>query len=294
VRWYFAIDEAGAATIVGEHAKLAVQTARSVGGLEPVLLYHGARNALTVWMEQAGVKVIDTAPRFLPAIRAAEAAGTYRPHSIGHWLRLAIPLVEPEQEFVLYTDCDVIFLRPFDRRGIRPAYLAAAPEFARDDWSYFNGGVMVLNVPAMRATLPEVEALVTANISASLAYNYDDQVVLNEFYRGKWDRLDPVCNWKPYWGYDQRAAILHFHGPKLGAAEAIAAGTWSRGSKVGAKLAAMLDAGIDGYIAWSNVLGDALQMANMDAALRFHRLASALIRYRANHEHVRNHTDADL
>ncbi len=281
MRWYFAIDERGAQGGTGVSAKLAVRSAAGIGGLEPVLLYYGKKTDFTAWMEREGVTVIHTEPRFLPAIRAAVTAGTYRPYSIGHWLRLNIPLIEQRDEMVLYTDCDVVFLRAFGWREA-PKFLAAAPEFNPSGWGYFNGGVMLLNIPAMRATYETLERKIRASIAAKLTYNYDDQVALNEVYKDNWDRLDPMHNWKPYWGANPRATILHFHGPKLDALESIPAGSWGRDNPDGAFLANMVDAAIDGYIAWCMTLGDALQRADLPMALRFHNAAAGLLRYKPN------------
>ena len=33
-------------------------------------------------------------------------------------------------------------------------------------------------------------------------------------YGPRWDRLRPELNWKPYWGENADAKIIHFHGPK--------------------------------------------------------------------------------
>ncbi len=280
MRWYFAIDEAGGLGATGEDAKTALRTARHVGGLEPHLLYHGARNDFTAWMERNGVRIIDTAPSFLATIRQAEAAGTYKAHSIGHWLRVAIPLVEQAEKFVLYTDCDVIFRRRVDWDIIQPAIFAAAPEFKADNWNYFNAGVMVLNVAQMRATYPAFEAHIVSRINGGALYHYDDEVALNEAYRGAWDRLDPGLNWKPYWGYDARAGILHFHGPKLAVLEAITAGTWPADNPTQRQYARMVLGRIDSYIAWLTALGDHLQNTDLPLALRLHKTASALIRHK--------------
>jgi hypothetical protein len=279
VRWYFAIDEKGTRGQAGQHARLAVLSARAIGGLEPVLLYTGARNEFCDWMTAQGVGVVDAAPAFLDAIEAAEASGTYISYSKGHWLRLVIPQIEQERDFVLYTDCDVFFLTPFDWQKLRPGVFAAAPEFAPENWNYFNSGVMLLNVQKMRETYPAFETLIRARIGAT-SYTYDDQVALNEAYRGSWDRLDPLANWKPYWGFAAKAAILHFHGPKLNELERIAAGTAQRGDAHGAQMANMLDSAVDGYIAWSNVLADRFQNLDFGFSYRCARLASALTEYR--------------
>ena len=290
MRWYFATDSAGGMGQTGELARLAVLSARAVGGLEPVLLYHGARTAFTEWMEQHGVQVCDVSPDFITAIEQAQAAGTYKAHSIGHWLRIAIPEVEREREFVLYTDCDVIFLRSSDWNMIRPKVFAAAPEFKPDAWNYFNAGVMVLNVPAMRATFPAFEALIKSRIQSGEHFRYDDQIALNEGYRGLWERLDPRCNWKPYWDITTEAVILHFHGPKPGAIAAIAAGRWHDRDATAIAYEKMLNACSGQYLGWCRSLGDALQNITLPTAIQFADLASALTRYRREIPQTADHS----
>ena len=51
-----------------------------------------------------------------------------------------------------------------------------------------------------------------------------DQGAYNHFYRNKWDKLNPIYNWKPYWGIDPDAGILHFHGLKIENIEKIVGG----------------------------------------------------------------------
>jgi len=280
MRWYFATDEAGGLGQAGALARLAVLSARAVGGLEPVLLYYGARSAFTEWMEQHGVAVVDAAPGFLTAMEQAQADGVYRPHTIGHWLRVAIPQVEHEREFVLYTDCDVIFLQHFDWSLIRPRVFAAAPEFSPEAWRYFNAGVMVLNVPAMRATYPAFEEHITSRILSGDSFTYDDQIALNEAYCGLWEQLDPRFNWKPYWDFNAAAVLLHFHGPKPDILNAIATGQWHDGDETAIFYEKMLNARSRQYLAWCRSLGDSLQTVDMTSAIQFAGLASRLTRYR--------------
>jgi len=281
VKWYFAIDEAGSLGDTGEDAKTAVRSAAALGQLTPHLLYYGARNGFTAWMQAHGVTVIDAAPAFLDTIHATQAAGIYEAHSIGHWLRAVIPAIEQTDEFILYTDCDVIFLNPVNWSAIRPRVLAAAPEFKKDNWNYFNAGVMVVNVPALRVSYPAFESLIRERMNDPADYhNYDDQFAFNEAYRGHWDRLNPALNWKPYWGFNAAAGLLHFHGPKLAALASIAAGDWHADNQTAIQLGKMADAHLDSYIAWAETLGDRLQRSDFARALAFSSLASTLIRYR--------------
>ncbi len=280
MRWYFGIDEAGGLGETGRLARLAVLSARAVGGLEPVLLYFGARTEFTAWMERHGVRVLDIQPRFLTMFAQAQAAGTFQPYTIGHWLRLEIPAVEQEHEFVLYTDCDIIFLRRFDISNMQPKTFAAAPEMLPDNWNYFNSGVMLLNVPAMRASYPVLEAHIKHGITTPGRYRYDDQIALNETYRGAWDRLDPLLNYKPYWPFTDRAAILHFHGPKPNTLKALANGQMQATGQTENFFGKMLNANARHYLDWSRWLGDALQSVDFSQAVQFTALASALTRYR--------------
>jgi hypothetical protein len=216
MKWYFATNEGGCHGDNGFHAKLAVLSALRNTRLEPHLITTGFRNEFTAWMEHHGVKLIDATLPLMGAIRRAAAKGTYSEDYVGHWLRCEIPLLEQDDEFVLYTDVDVLFLKGLDLRGVRPPVFAAAPEFRRESRNYVNTGVMVMNVPALRETAPAFMSYVADEI-AEVRGSYHDQHAYNRFYRGEWTPLDPVYNWKPYWPRPADASILHFHGAKLGA-----------------------------------------------------------------------------
>src|SRR5947207_347190 len=114
LKWYFAINEAGANSGIGLHAKLAVLSARRAGGLSPHLLYLGTRGPFTEWMEAHGVAVIDAGFSFIDVLETAVRAGRQPAGFSGHWLRTGICLIEEAEPLVLYTDCDVIFRRSPD------------------------------------------------------------------------------------------------------------------------------------------------------------------------------------
>lgn len=281
MRWYFGIDEAGSEGALGLHARLAVLSARLAGGLEPRLLYYGARNGFTLWMRDRGVAVIDAEPPCLDAMQAAARAGRFQGHTIGHWLRLAVPHIDHDADYALYTDCDVVFRRPLDVSRVTPRIFAAAPEFAPDAWNYFNSGVMVMNMASMRATATALEAVLRDRLNRPDAGGYDDQIALNQAYRGHWERLDPRFNWKPYWPMEPRAAILHFHGPKLPVIEAIAKGAWHMNDPTARSMAALLNGHIHHYITWLADLGDLLQLADINAAIYLQAIAAKLAAHAA-------------
>ncbi len=130
----------------------------------------------------------------------------------GHWLRCDIPEIERDEPVVLYTDIDVMFARDIPDIGAPPAFLACGPEHHRDDYGYFNSGVVIMNLPALRKRKRDLVEVVKRRLAVTAPY--DDQTALNELYAGAWQRLPPVWNWKPYWGVNPEAIIVHFHGPK--------------------------------------------------------------------------------
>jgi hypothetical protein len=247
VKWYFAINEAGARGEVGWHAKLAALSALQRTGLEPVLLHTGAPGPLTAWMESRGVRVLNVHLPFEQQIAELEARGRYSSAFLGHWLRSMICLLENTDQFVLYTDCDVVFMSDPDLGDVRPAYFACAPEFQRDNWNYVNTGVMVLNVPALKADFQRFIAY-ALDMMERKGSSHRDQIAYNEFYRGAWERLDPRFNWKPYWEPVENIAILHYHGPKLGAVRAIVDGRWSWDSSYGKQLGSLVVGHTWGYL----------------------------------------------
>lgn len=227
MKWYFAINEDATKSPLGLHAKLAVRTARKRTNLEPHLLYLGHRNTFTEWMEAQGVVVIDVRPSYEDAIIAAANEGRYPRNFIGHWLRTEICNIETTDRIVLYTDIDVAFLRNPELADSDPSFFACAPEFREDDWGRFNSGVMLMNIPALRADYPRLCEYIRWKFKQPDGGAFTDQTVYNEFYEGRWSRLDPRLNWKPYWRVKDDAFILHFHGPKLHTILSILRGDWN-------------------------------------------------------------------
>lgn len=214
LRWFFALNEESPG--FWEYANLvqvAVHSARKHTRLRPACIYEGAENALTLWLRDAGVPVFHRrtalhgwVPDLMPIARGA-------------YLRLEIPALCREQgwddQFVLYTDCDVMFAGDPEPalRALRPKFFAVAPEHDRADWVRFNSGVMLMNVPALAAELPAIWETVRAHLPETIRPPYD-QAALQRHFAGRIDRLPLELNWKPYWGENAAAAVVHFHGPK--------------------------------------------------------------------------------
>ncbi len=214
-KWYFAVNESGARGIYDRLIRAAVRSCRANTGLQPVCLYDGGDIPLLDWLAAHGVTVIRHRVSIAEAIdRCPVKTGWDAETARGAYLRIDLPLVETEDEFVLYTDTDVLFLSDLGETP-KPDLFACAPESDAAHWGYVNTGAMVVNVPAMRREHAAFAAFAAANIDRlhQGGAGIYDQAAYNAFFAGRWSRLPLDLNWKPYWGI-ARPRIVHFHGPK--------------------------------------------------------------------------------
>jgi len=202
---------------------VAVHTARRYDtGLEPYLLYSGPASPETERLSALGFTIIPCRSFVADRLRALAAAENYPEawkYGEGVFLRLELPMLAQrlgwDDEHLLYTDCDVMFTPRFHARDLpRPTRnFAVAPECDGADWNNFNSGIMVMHLPSMRAIDGPLREQVVADLPLSVRQDWD-QYTLRRFFRGQAEQLDRLFNWKPYWGPNPDARIIHFHGPK--------------------------------------------------------------------------------
>ncbi|CZT33312.1 glycosyltransferase [Rhizobium sp. 9140] len=213
-KWYFATNNNGLMNAF-DQIKGAILSAKAKTSLVPfcILDDDGAdevTKSRIEWIENQGVTIFRHRSTMLSEL--IPVFGDQMKVYSGHWLRCDIPLFEKEDEYVLYTDIDVIFLKDVAKIAPEPRVVACGAEHNRGDYSYFNSGVMVMNVKAFAERRDDLVAGLKARLSTTAPY--DDQSLLNDVFRGHWDHLPDEWNWKPYWGANEDALILHFHGPK--------------------------------------------------------------------------------
>ena len=226
MEWYFALTEDSTAfRQYAEMIMVAVDTARKVTALEPHCIYDGNENDFTAWLTKRDVKIV----RHRSFIREAlEELGRQKrnPHLAaalsGAFSRIELPEIVRRAGGggrILYTDCDVMFLGDVvpELEATACRYFAVAPESDRDDYVNMNTGVMLMNTERLRESLPLFRDYVAQNLAALEAESWDE-AAYRWFYRDEngplWDRLRPELNWKPYWGENADAKIIHCHGPK--------------------------------------------------------------------------------
>ena len=257
MKWIFALN-AESVDSYGDFARVAVLSARQNSSLQAVCLFDGDECELTDWMRAQNVEVVRARSRFRPELeRIAREQNEPLVLRIGAgtFLRMEISQLARERnwpdEFVLYTDCDVIFksdpcplLEP-----LRPRLFAVAPETFRDKPLHMNAGVMWMNVRALDN--PAFEEWTRRFFLKCLASSFD-QGAYRSFYNPlharawklnvpdslfyavmsrlphrtwKWDALPLELNWKPYWGPNPQACVIHFHGLKPTQRSELAANT---------------------------------------------------------------------
>ena len=174
------------------------------------LLYDGLDTPFTAELQQIGVKIIKHRVSIYEKLREFKAGDMgYLAIAAGAFLRFDIPIIEDEDEFVLYTDSDVMFMRDVDLSNLRPENFAAAPQFSKTEATDMNSGVMLINVNNMRKMHDKLIKFATDNLQLGL-----DQEILREFFGTNYTLLPAEFNWKPYWGIAADAYIVHWHGPK--------------------------------------------------------------------------------
>lgn len=135
----------------------------------------------------------------------------------GTFMRLDVPFIETQDDFVLYSDIDVYFNDNILLNNLsKPEYLSAAPEFQKTfkDMPYFNAGILLLNTRNMREKCKKIFLDLERGIPNEIGLF--DQGFLNQYCLHEMDPLPLEYNWKPYWGINHQAKIIHYHGMKPG------------------------------------------------------------------------------
>ena len=144
-KWVFATS-AESTREYDELTRVAVRSAQQVTSLLPVCIFLGEPRAspLARWLEAEGVVVLAHTPRWLGRLRRAmPAARQWAGKSPSYlsfarlaatFLRVDLPILGFLDEFVLYADVDVIFLRQplLSSFGTSPRYITVGPESSRD------------------------------------------------------------------------------------------------------------------------------------------------------------------
>lgn len=222
--WVFNFDERASGWFA-DMIKVAVVSARENTSLSAVCLYDGEGNPpILNWLVSHGVTVIRAQVPFREelfsdrTLKANEGTHYHPQHASGAFLRLVIPDFVGD-DFLLYTDCDVMFESDPAPLFVEPNYIAACPEVFVNGGvvavsKVFNSGVMILNRKGFLSERDNMLDLLRENNFYFKKYTSYDQTMLNIAFSERWSALPAVLNWRPFQGANPEAKIVHFHGPK--------------------------------------------------------------------------------
>ena len=210
-KWYFSSNHRGLENNF-EDIQVAVISAIKNTSLTPICMYNGPNCWQLEWLESHNVKIIRGDSSLKKDLQ--KGYGKNYDTFSAHWLRIDIPDIEADDTLCLYTDIDVIFLDDPASYVFGPRYIAAAEEMKKGARDHFNSGVMVLNNRNLRLLMPWFKSAIKNRLEIEFSYPPHDQGSFNQFFKNNISWLDPRFNWKPYWGINNSAAIVHFHGPK--------------------------------------------------------------------------------
>ena len=218
--------------------KVALKSALKYTTIVPVCIYYGHLDEMYGYFVRKGVRVIIHTPSWIPLMKNAFAqtqknkntASTYDNIDtlIATYLRIDIPILGFIDDYVLYTDTDVMFLTN-PSMPMKPFHYLNGPETQIEDCRrvegdksvlYGNAGVMLYNIENMRSTHAKFVNWIfsTENMKKGFhhgIYGPADQGAYNEFYASSFTCIPrPLFNWKAYWPGNDEVQIVHFHGPK--------------------------------------------------------------------------------
>lgn len=204
-----------------EMAKVLVCSAKKHTNLELICVLDGCDPSLVDWLKRCGVKVLEWEVTFLQEIIESYKGQRTIEFCRGTYLCMELPKIIREygidEEFVLYVDVDVMFRGPFDIKEYTPAHFASAADWGLDDRSRFSTGVIVMNTKSLFGKYDDFLAHLR-NHKFDFSHTKMgpcDQGAWNTFYsHNEHDWLDPKYDWKPWWGINPEARIVHFSGPK--------------------------------------------------------------------------------
>ncbi|WP_164954500.1 glycosyltransferase [Succinivibrio dextrinosolvens] len=215
-------------SLYSELLEVSLNSARKNTSLDIIILYDGPDKHIYMdVMNKYNVKIIRWKFSHFEALKKTFTAEylkkTFNKNAIdynkiaGTFMRFDIPFIEMDDEYVLYSDIDVIFnkeirLDSFNKTKV----IAAGPETDKDfaDGNIFNAGILFFNVKEMRKHVNTIFNKLENGIIPKVSLF--DQGYINEVCKSDIELLPLEFNWKPYWGHNDDAYIIHFHGIKPG------------------------------------------------------------------------------
>jgi hypothetical protein len=235
-KWVFTINTD--VTTYDEMIKVAVLSAKKFTSLIPVAVASGKNSQdapIVKWLLCKGARVIFHNPQWAEAVRNGQQQalklGLHEKASplYGDWqkmvatfLRLDLAVLGFVDDYILYADVDIVFNGEVANTHfgtMMPKYFTLGVEDIRNGKDG-NMGIMLINVRSMRERYEELVKWTFSEEQQANGLFYGqpcDQGALKSFFKDSFQVIhSSLFNWKPYWGFNPFAPLVHFHGPKPG------------------------------------------------------------------------------
>lgn len=211
----------GSSREYSEMARVLVLSAREYTNLELICVYDADDEGFVHWLKRHDVRVLRWRITFWDDLVERYSGEKTLEFCRGTYLCMEIPRIletfNIADRIILYVDVDMMFRGCVkDLNVLEPDYFAAPADWDFNDLTRFSTGVIVMNIPSLLEHY--------ANFLQHLRkYNYDfgfagmgpcDQGAWNTYWGTNYESLNPIYDWKPWWGFSKDARILHFSGPK--------------------------------------------------------------------------------
>lgn len=132
------------------------------------MLFDGEENEFIDTLRKKGVEVIfHRVNSMMLSLSVIKTSPGYSSIASGAFSSVEIPLIEKEDDYVLYTDCDVLFMSDLPVLDVYPEYFSCAPQTSKTDYlNDANSGVLVINVNKMRESYSEFSEFIVNNLHA--------------------------------------------------------------------------------------------------------------------------------
>ncbi|MCV3769068.1 hypothetical protein [Rhizobium sp. TRM95796] len=233
-RWVFSLDQRATGWF-RDCLKAAVISAKKFTNLEPICILDGDTGSeFANWLKNAGVTVVKhevsfKEELFSERVMSANHGSPYNPaQASGAYLRVEAARIL-QDEYFLYTDCDIMFVADPAPDFCNPELFGACAEIVFDgahivETQTFNSGVMIVNRSRFLEEVDGFTEFCRERNFYSRQHSSYDQTHLNMYFGGRWEKMSPNLNWRPFQGIGEGARIVHFHGPKPQRVEKILSG----------------------------------------------------------------------
>lgn len=233
IKWVFTMI-AGASQLAIHHMKVAVMSAIANTTLVPYCLYYPVdwtsshppqeTSDAEQWLLDKGVVVIRHRPSWVWKVQPTLSSGALQT-MIAKFMRFDIPVVGFTDNYILYTDIDIMFMRDLRwedlGKQLPELFLMGSDIKVAGDARDGNAGVMLLQIDHLRRLYNSFIDWVFKAEDIKKGFEGGHVVDLYQrYYSGNITLVDkPLFNWRPFWEtteeeFDQ-VIILHLEAPNV-------------------------------------------------------------------------------